>query len=124
VWVDRSGRAERIETVPAGPLVTPRLSPDGLRVLLAKDGDAWVFDLADGRSTKLTGRGRFAPPPRPAEDSQESVAPTRGSEATGDIHQSVRSKVARQDAVCLVVGRRAAGLWSALFGWLIAVICI
>ena len=57
VWLDRSGRAERIETVPAGPLVTPRLSPDGSRVLLARDGDAWVYDLADGRSTRLTTDG-------------------------------------------------------------------
>ena len=57
VWVDRSGRAERIETVPAGPLVTPRLSPDGSRVLLARNGDAWVYDLADGRSTRLTTDG-------------------------------------------------------------------
>jgi serine/threonine-protein kinase len=57
VWVDRSGRAERIETVPAGPLVTPRLSPDGSRVLLVRAGDAWVYDLADGRSTRLTTDG-------------------------------------------------------------------
>src|SRR5262249_31046948 len=32
----------------------PRLSPDGSRVVLTRDGDIWVYELAGGRSNKIT----------------------------------------------------------------------
>jgi serine/threonine-protein kinase len=57
VWVDRNGRVEPVETLTNGQFLTPRLSPDGSRVLVANGGDAWVYDLADGRSTRLTTEG-------------------------------------------------------------------
>ena len=57
VWVDRRGGATPITTIPAGNYTDVRLSPDGWRVLLTRDGDIWVYDLASGRSTRLTSDG-------------------------------------------------------------------
>jgi serine/threonine-protein kinase len=57
IWVERNGRSEPVDTVPAGAFLTPRLSPDDSRVLVGNAGDAWVYDLADGRSTRLTTDG-------------------------------------------------------------------
>ena len=47
-----------IDTVPAGALQDPRLSPDGSRVLITRDGDVWIYDLASGRGSKVTKDGR------------------------------------------------------------------
>ncbi len=58
VWVDRrKGAVEPITTVPAGDYDDPRLSPDGARVVLRRDGDLWLYELASGRSTRLTSDG-------------------------------------------------------------------
>ena len=56
-WVDRSGNVEVIETIPASAFTTPRLSPDGDRVLAVVDGDMHVYDLASGRESRLTTDG-------------------------------------------------------------------
>jgi hypothetical protein len=53
-WVDRTGKVETIDSMPADAYVWPRLSPEGDRVLVLVDGDAWVFDLATGRRIRLT----------------------------------------------------------------------
>jgi serine/threonine-protein kinase len=57
VWVDRNGTTEPIRSIPAGPYEDPRLSPDGTRALLTRDGDIWIYDLASGRSSKVTQDG-------------------------------------------------------------------
>jgi len=58
VWLDRHGAvAGRIESIPPGTYEDPRLSPDGGRVLVTRDGDIWVFDLESGRSSRLTRDG-------------------------------------------------------------------
>ena len=57
VWVDRTGSVEVIETIPSKGYGTPRLSPNGEQVLVVADGDAWVYDLASGRETRVTTDG-------------------------------------------------------------------
>jgi serine/threonine-protein kinase len=57
VWVDRHGGPEPITAIPPGEYSDVRLSPDGGRVLLTRDGDIWVYDLASGRSSRLTRDG-------------------------------------------------------------------
>jgi eukaryotic-like serine/threonine-protein kinase len=56
-WLDRQGRAVSVTTIPAGRYSDVRLSPDGGRVLLTLDGDIWIYDLASGRSSRLTRDG-------------------------------------------------------------------
>src|SRR5207253_9849782 len=58
VWINRNGTAgEPFGSMPAGPYEDPRLSPDGGRVLVTRDGDIWVYDVASGRSSRLTRDG-------------------------------------------------------------------
>jgi len=54
-WVDRHGKtAGEIPGLPAGQYEDPRLSPDGRRLLITRDGDIWVYDVETGRGTRLT----------------------------------------------------------------------
>ena len=56
VWVDRAGR-EQVISAPPRRYYTPRLSPDGSRVVTyADDGerDLWVWDFARSSLTRLT----------------------------------------------------------------------
>ena len=57
VWVDRDGTAETIPTIPPNRYTTPRLSPDGERVLVVAEGDAWIYDIASGRESRVTNDG-------------------------------------------------------------------
>ena len=57
VWVDRTGTVEVIETVPRDVYGTPRLSPDGGRLLVIAAADAWIYDLASGRESPVTTDG-------------------------------------------------------------------
>ena len=57
VWVDRAGRVEPIETIPSNEYGSPRLSPDGDRLLIVAEGDLRVYDLASGRESRLTTDG-------------------------------------------------------------------
>jgi len=58
-WVNRDGTSGgTVDTVPAGALEDPRLSPNGDRVLVTRDRDIWIYDLASGRSTRVTKDGR------------------------------------------------------------------
>jgi Tol biopolymer transport system component len=56
-WMDGNGKTESLGTPPAFYLF-PRLSPDGARLaLLVSQGastDLWVYDLQQGRKTRLT----------------------------------------------------------------------
>jgi Tol biopolymer transport system component len=56
VWVDRQGHETPVP-VPAGAFVSPRISPDGTRVVVNtydQDSDLWVWDLARKTLTRLT----------------------------------------------------------------------
>ena len=57
VWMHRNGTAEPIGAIPAGTYADLRLSPDGGRVLATRDGDIWIYDLASGRSSRVTRDG-------------------------------------------------------------------
>jgi Tol biopolymer transport system component len=58
VWVDRRGApAEPIASIPPGAYESPRLSSDGARVVASRDGDIWIYDVASGRSSRLTTDG-------------------------------------------------------------------
>jgi eukaryotic-like serine/threonine-protein kinase len=57
VWMHRNGTAEPIGSIPAGTYEEVRLSPDGGRVLATRDGDIWIYDLASGRSSRVTRDG-------------------------------------------------------------------
>ena len=57
VWVERNGTVHPIRSIPSGPYDDPRLSPDGTRALVTRDGDIWIYDLASGRSTRVTQDG-------------------------------------------------------------------
>ena len=59
VWVDRHGRETAIAGVD-GILDTPRLSPDGTRIVFRKPApncDLWVYDIARAVTTRLTLEG-------------------------------------------------------------------
>jgi serine/threonine-protein kinase len=57
VWVNRTGTVEPIPSIPAGTYEGPRLAPDGGRMLVMRDEDIWIYDLASGRSSRLTRDG-------------------------------------------------------------------
>src|SRR4029453_7070855 len=58
VWGNRDGTAGRtLATIPPGTHEEPRLSPDGRRVLVTRSGDIWVYDIASGRSDRITDDG-------------------------------------------------------------------
>ena len=57
VWVDRTGATQPLAALPAGPYLSPRLSPDGRRVAVTVSGgprDVWVYDVLRGAPTRLT----------------------------------------------------------------------
>jgi serine/threonine-protein kinase len=60
-WVDRNGSAEPLPLT-SRSYASPRLSPDGRRLLVWTQGDrhVWVHDLARGVTTRLTSEGRNA----------------------------------------------------------------
>ncbi len=57
-WVDRSGAAQPL-ALPAKAYASPRLSPDGRRVVVWTQGDRniWVHDLTRGTLTRADVRG-------------------------------------------------------------------
>jgi serine/threonine-protein kinase len=58
IWTDRSGtKLEEIKTIPPDAYEDPRLSPDDSRVLVTRDGDIWIYDIASGRSSRATRDG-------------------------------------------------------------------
>jgi serine/threonine-protein kinase len=57
-WVNRDRTpADPIDAVPPGALQDPRLSPDGGRVLVTRDLDIWIYELASGRASRITNDG-------------------------------------------------------------------
>jgi len=61
VWVDRTGGVQPLPLLPRAYL-SPRLSPDGQRVVVWTQGDrnVWLHDLTRGATTRLTSEGRNA----------------------------------------------------------------
>jgi Tol biopolymer transport system component len=63
VWVDRTGASQPMTAAPAGPYLSPRLSPDGQRVAAhvrrgaSRSNDVWVYDVVRGAPTRLTDSG-------------------------------------------------------------------
>jgi eukaryotic-like serine/threonine-protein kinase len=57
LWVNRKGTSEPITAIPAAAYEDVRLSPKGDRVLVTRDGDIWVYELAGGRSIRVTRNG-------------------------------------------------------------------
>jgi eukaryotic-like serine/threonine-protein kinase len=58
VWVNRDGTDVRtVGTISPGSYQDPRLSPDGRRVLVTQLNDIWVYDIASGRSDRITNDG-------------------------------------------------------------------
>jgi serine/threonine-protein kinase len=56
VWVDRAGKVEPL-ALPPRAYEAPRLSPDSQSVMATIDGDAWIYDIATGRETRVTRDG-------------------------------------------------------------------
>jgi Tol biopolymer transport system component/predicted Ser/Thr protein kinase len=61
VWVDRTGALQPL-ALPARAYLSPRLSPDGRRVVLWTQGDRniWIHDLTRGTLTRFTSEARNA----------------------------------------------------------------
>ena len=57
LWVDREGRSDSIRTIPPGNYGSPRLSPDGERLLVGVDEDLWIYDIDSGRRSAITTDG-------------------------------------------------------------------
>jgi serine/threonine-protein kinase len=57
VWVNRKRLAESIGSIPAAAYDEVRLSPAGDRMLATRDGDIWIYELAGGRSIRVTRDG-------------------------------------------------------------------
>ena len=57
VWMHRDGTSRAIDTIAAAAYEDVRLSPDGARVLVTRDGDLWIYDLASGRNSRVTRDG-------------------------------------------------------------------
>jgi serine/threonine-protein kinase len=56
VWVDREGVEQQIE-IPSGTYSTPRVSPDGTRIVtanLSEELDLWTYQIGRGTSQRLT----------------------------------------------------------------------
>jgi serine/threonine protein kinase len=58
VWVDRSGQLTQVAAEGVDNALFPRLSPDGRRLAVIRDGDLWVQDLAGHPPIRLTFDGK------------------------------------------------------------------
>ena len=58
VWVNRDGSlAGAVPGALPALYEDPRLSPDGRRLVITRDGDLWIYDLDSGRNTRVTRDG-------------------------------------------------------------------
>ena len=109
VWFDREGR--QTGTVGAQMKVSggqePNLSPDGKRVVIKRDGNIWMIDIARDIPVRLT--SVFAQIPIWSPDGSH-VAYTARSEAGGGIVQKAASGVGEEEM--LLKGVNFANDWS------------
>lgn len=64
IWVDHQGN-EQLALDPPFPYMSPRLSPDGRRIvyaLIARERQIYVYDLVTGSNFRLTAEGRAVRP--------------------------------------------------------------
>jgi serine/threonine-protein kinase len=67
-WIERTGQTTKVEGVPTGSYVFPRLSPDGQRVAVSvrrpasRVADVWIYDLLRAAPTRLTFEGNNSAP--------------------------------------------------------------
>ena len=67
-WIERDGTRKKVESVPTGSYVFPRLSPDGQRVAVnvrrpaSRVADVWVYDLQRAAPARLTFEGNNSSP--------------------------------------------------------------
>jgi eukaryotic-like serine/threonine-protein kinase len=67
-WVDRTGARKKVDGVPTGSYVFPRLSPDGQRVAVnvrrpaSRVADIWIYDVLRAAPTRLTFEGSNSSP--------------------------------------------------------------
>jgi len=54
LWVARDGTSEAVASIPAAAHEEVRLSPKGDRALVIREGDIWTYELAGGRSIRVT----------------------------------------------------------------------
>jgi Tol biopolymer transport system component len=67
IWVDRNGMAEPLAAPPA-PYLTPRLSPDGKRIVyftMSLKSDLWIYDISRATTTRLPVEQGLFPFPSP-----------------------------------------------------------
>ena len=97
IWVDHRGTAdEPIASIPAAAYEAPRLSPDGKRVVAELARDIWIYDIASGRSSRLTRDGSSVMAVWDATGSQIAYSSDRGGNLEAWVQSSDGSGEARQ----------------------------
>jgi serine/threonine-protein kinase len=54
VWVDAAGGKKPLWATPPGPLLSPRLSPDGTKMAVSVNRNIWVYDPQRGSTLRLS----------------------------------------------------------------------
>jgi serine/threonine-protein kinase len=93
VWLDRSDRIERIEAIPGGCWVGPRLSPDGGRIVYwgwpyetcggTSGGRVWLYDRARGAPRAITDEAYTSAWPIFSRDGRSVVSNSNREEKNG-----------------------------------------
>jgi hypothetical protein len=63
VWMDREGTFIEPVGAPVRPYVGPHLSPDGERIVVDVDSEAWIYDIENGQLAPLPGADRSSATP-------------------------------------------------------------
>jgi eukaryotic-like serine/threonine-protein kinase len=67
-WIEKTGARKKVDGVPAGSFLFPRLSPDGQRVAVnvrrpaSRVADIWIYDVLRAAPTRLTFEGNNSSP--------------------------------------------------------------
>ncbi len=115
VWVDRQGQAQPLPATPQSYL-TPRLSPDGLRVAVSMGGgdqaDIWVYDLERKTLTRLTFQGGAQFPAWTPDGKRVTFYASRGTERKEAIYSVAADGSSPPQALAAVDTRAAYLSWS------------
>jgi serine/threonine-protein kinase len=96
LWVNRDGTSEAIASIPAAVQEEVRLSSKGDRVLVARDGDIWIYELSGGRSIRVTRNGSSAMAAWDPAGSRVAYLSTRGGSTQAWVSAADGSGEARQ----------------------------